>query len=137
MRRFNPNWLKNRIMITDDYNMWKYVRIVKIVIVFLIYITIKHIYLKDLSPLFIPILVLSLLVLVPAFGICHEIQKVNQNNINSVLGLNCFHCAEIFPHKGIRIHRRELRKYKRRVRYFRKLIREALKTPLARERKLL
>ena len=92
-------------------------------IVFLLYITSKHIYLKDLHPIFFPILGLSLLVLAPAFGICHEIQKVSQNNINRVFGIDCFHAAEIFPHKAIRIHRRELQKYKRRVRYFRNLIR--------------
>ena len=68
--------------------------------------------------------VLSILLL-PLLGMCQELQNTSQNGIDDVLlGKPTMHLAEIFPHKGIRTHRREMRVYKRRVRRFKRAIRK-------------
>lgn len=73
-------------------------------------------------PLILTSGVLSILLL-PLFGMCQELQNTSQNGIDDVLlGKPTMHLAEIFPHKGIRIHRRELRLYRKRVRRFKKTI---------------
>ena len=66
--------------------------------------------------------VLSILLL-PLLGMCQELQNTSQNGIDDILlGKPTMHLAEIFPHKGIRTHRREMRVYKRRVRRFKMII---------------
>ena len=76
-----------------------------------------------------PLLGLSSLLLAfisaPIAGMCQELQKTSQDDIDSdVLGRATPHWFELFPHKGIRTHRRELRTYKRRVRRFKRVIRK-------------
>lgn len=69
-------------------------------------------------------IVLSILLL-PLLGMCQELQNTSQNDIDDVLlGKPTMHIAEVFPHKGIRTHRREMRVYKRRVRRFKRAIRK-------------
>lgn len=66
------------------------------------------------------------LISAPTAGMCQELQHTSQNGIDDVLlGKPTMHLAEIFPHKGIRIHRRELRIYKGRIRRFRRALRQS------------
>ena len=66
-----------------------------------------------------------LILLCPLLGMCQELQKSSQDGIDDdVLGRETDHWFEIFPHKGIRTHRREMRVYKRRVRRFKRAIRK-------------
>ena len=75
-------------------------------------------------PLMLTSFVLSILLL-PLLGMCQELQNTSQNSIDDfLLDKPTYHLAEIFPHKGIRTHRREMRVYKRRVRRFKRAIRK-------------
>ena len=75
-------------------------------------------------PLKLTSAVLSILLL-PLLGMCQELQNTSQNAIDdALLGKPTMHLAEIFPHKGIRTHRREMRVYRRRVRRFKRAIRK-------------
>ena len=143
-KRNMKRWYKRRQSLVDDYRAWFWARIVKVLAVLIIIgiiSTFVHVARETVNSKAIPpmLALTSLVFLIALFGIsgmCQELQNTSQNDIDKVLlGKPTRRLAEIFPHKGIRTHRREMRVYKRRVRRFKRAIRKnRIKTRAAAEK---
>ena len=130
-RRLNREWYNNRKDITGEYSCWRYGRIGKLILWALIVFLARFMFVKVEHPTLIDLYLkwwsfLLLFICLPLSGMLHELQSASQNTINQYLldGKETYHFLEIFPHKGIRIHRRENHAYRRKIRRFKRLIRK-------------
>ena len=103
-----------------NYKTWRMGRVFKIlflellgILILLVYIDVHHL------PPRIGLAILEMagiIVLLNLVSMCHELQTTSQNDINRSLPLSDgekFHLLEIFPGKGIRLLKKELRKRRR------------------------
>ncbi len=130
-KRNSKEWLRYRRSIIENYHHWLLMAVVKLfLIIWLIYsIRLWYIGMGSGDPLALNMAVcLSLHILILGIVIkeFHEIQYSEQLTVSEYLtGRDTFHCLEIIPGKAFRIHLRENRIYKQRIRRFKKLISES------------
>lgn len=136
-KKNSSRWLENRKGLILEYRVWYWGRLVKIVLLLIICFFVYFLFTpsKDVLRPFNNglanavlgfFLIVLWIILLIATSVAHEVQKTSQNCIDRYMlenGETSYHFAEILPfHKGIRMHKAEHRLYKRRVRYFKRLI---------------
>lgn len=126
-KRIDRNWCIDRKYLISSYNEWKYCRIVKIALVFWVLYSgwLTYACCKTGRALAGIALLIVIIISLNLISMCQTAQNESQSGIDrTLLGRDTYHFAEVFPHKGIRMHRRQHRLYKRRIRYFARLLRK-------------
>lgn len=126
-KRIDRNWYIDRKYLISSYNEWKYCRIVKIALVFWVFYSgwLTYACCKTCRALAGIALLIVIIISLNLISMCQTAQNESQSGIDrTLLGRDTYHFAEVFPHKGIRMHRRQHRLYKRRIRYFARLLRK-------------
>ena len=118
--KYSKVWYKNRKELVSSYKTWIFVRNVKLIFIYfliqsvILFFSIPEI--DDDANLYLQWqrlkvhggIFLSFIIPAIVLSICKETQHSEQCYIDdTLLGKETFHFFEIFPHKGIWVHRRE------------------------------
>ena len=130
-KRNSKEWLKYRRDVIKSWRRWLLLAVAKIFLVAFFIISVRFFFIgkesdSSLARSIALLLLLHLLILGIVIKEFHLAQLLEQYAVSEWLtGDDTFHCLEIIPGKAFRIHFRENRIYKQRIRRFKRIIRKS------------